>query len=100
MVSPSEILAVPVIIVAGAATVGPANSIEAIRGIRAGRRIMGVLSAVTAWIERRRQLRCLFQHDARQLIERDPLQPTMMPNERPLVLALLVTACLPFIGRR
>ena len=34
---------------------------------------MGVLSAVTAWIERRRQLRRLFQDNARQLIERDPV---------------------------
>jgi hypothetical protein len=33
---------------------------------------MGLLSTVTTWIERRRQLRRLFQHDARQLIERDP----------------------------
>jgi len=34
---------------------------------------MGVLSAVLEWIERRQQLRRLFQHDARQLIERDPV---------------------------
>lgn len=33
---------------------------------------MGLLSAITAWVERRRQLRRLFQHDARLLIERDP----------------------------
>ncbi|WP_131522941.1 hypothetical protein [Nitrobacter sp. Nb-311A] len=33
---------------------------------------MGVLSAVSGWIERRRQLRRLFQDNARQLIERDP----------------------------
>lgn len=30
-----------------------------------------MLSAITAWIERRRQLRRLFQDDACQLIERD-----------------------------
>jgi len=34
---------------------------------------MGVLSAVSAWIERRQQIRRLFQDDARQLIERDPI---------------------------
>lgn len=34
---------------------------------------MGVFSAVTTWIERRRQLRRLFQNDAHQLIERDPV---------------------------
>jgi hypothetical protein len=33
---------------------------------------MRVLSAVSTWIERRRQSRRLFQEDARQLIERDP----------------------------
>lgn len=73
MVSPSEIRAVPVIVMAGTATVRPVSSITAIKGIGAERRIMGVLSAVLEWIERRRQLRRLFQHDARQLIERDPV---------------------------
>lgn len=34
---------------------------------------MGVFSAVTTWIERRRQLRRLFQDNARELIERDPV---------------------------
>jgi hypothetical protein len=34
---------------------------------------MGVLSAVSGWIERRRQLRRLFQDNARQLVERDPV---------------------------
>ena len=34
---------------------------------------MGGFSAVTTWIERRRQLRRLFQDNARELIERDPV---------------------------
>lgn len=71
MVSPSEILAMPVIVVAVAATAELANSIVAIRGIRAGQITMGAFSAITTWIERRRQLRRLFQDGARELIERD-----------------------------
>lgn len=42
------------------------------RGIRAGRITMGAFSTITAWIERRRQLRRLFQDGVRELIERDP----------------------------